>query len=228
MRWPANPRRYARRWWQAPAGSSQSACANRARIAAPFEIMIGVGRILNGVIAAGGDPPPPVLICASLAGGAAAQHRCRRSPTRRHPGEPGQPAAAVQSHQQRFGLIIGMMRGGGDSPKPCILRPLRQRRIASGARLSLQIARLRGGGDGGEGNACARPPVVRPTRPPPRPRPRAGGRDRCLPLRFARATRRGPAASAQGCPARPIRPAPAGRSVRHPATAREIGGKACG
>ncbi len=67
------------------------------------------------------------------------QSGARHLPARAHPGEPGDPAAAIEPHQQGLCLIIGMMRGG-QGGEPAILHPSAQRGVTRGARLVLQIA----------------------------------------------------------------------------------------
>ena len=70
-----------------------------------------------------------------------------------HPGKTRQPAAAVQPHQQRFGLIIGVMCGR-DCAKPVLCGPACQRGIACVAGLGHAIAGGKADAKRSKGNAA--------------------------------------------------------------------------
>ena len=57
-----------------------------------------------------------------------------------NPGEPCQPAAAIEPHQQGLGLVVGVV-GGGDGGDSGVSRPVAQRAVAGDARLFLPVAR---------------------------------------------------------------------------------------
>ena len=56
-----------------------------------------------------------------------------------HPCEPRQPASPVEAHQQGFGLIVGMMRGG-ENRRADLLEMATERLVARSARVGLQVA----------------------------------------------------------------------------------------
>ena len=121
----------------------------------PLEIWVGVGRVDDG-----GDPGIGdhgfELGFAPTEQRAQEHHAAAFDPRGgAHAGQTRQPARPIEAHQQRFGLIIGMMRGGNRA-EPQGLRPARQRRIAPGPRLRLQVPGLRRERDRGEGNAMCR------------------------------------------------------------------------
>ena len=72
-----------------------------------------------------------------------------------HPGQAGQAAAAVEPHQQRLGLVVGMVRGE-DRRKVALPGPVGQRSVACLARFALQVAAGDGDFEDRAGNAARR------------------------------------------------------------------------
>ena len=119
-----------------PVGPSQ-------RLAEPcaVEAVIGVGGVLRGRQSSQREHfaevrPPPAQQRAEQRHPGARHH----SP-RPHSGKARHAAASVQSGQQSFGLIVGMVRGG-ERLQPFTLHPSGQRSVASSAGLGLHIARF--------------------------------------------------------------------------------------